>query len=118
MSVRATGSSVGQLSRQRYAQSVDCEVQQWIADRTCEWHHIRVSNRRSMAASNGHTGNSSVTAPMSFAKTTAPLCLVTIAIVATLDWLDWFYHRRLLEPIGDVPPAEYEARYYEQAAVA
>ena len=26
--------------------------------------------------------------------------------------------RRLLEPIGDVPPAEYEARYYEQAAVA
>jgi len=30
----------------------------------------------------------------------------------------WFNHRRLLEPIGDVPPAEYEARYYEQAAVA
>jgi hypothetical protein len=26
--------------------------------------------------------------------------------------------RRLLEPIGYVPPAEYEARYYEQAAVA
>jgi transposase InsO family protein len=37
---------------------------------------------------------------------------------ATLDWVDWFNHRRLLEPIGDVPPAEYEARYYEQAAVA
>ena len=34
---------------------------------------------------------------------------------ATLDWVDWFNHRRLLEPIGDVPPAEYEARYYEQA---
>ena len=28
------------------------------------------------------------------------------------------YTRRLLEPIGYVPPAEYEARYYEQAAVA
>jgi hypothetical protein len=27
-------------------------------------------------------------------------------------------HRRLLGPIGYVPPAEYEARYYEQAAVA
>ena len=37
---------------------------------------------------------------------------------ATLDWVDWFNHRRLLEPIGDMPPAEYEARYYEQAAVA
>jgi putative transposase len=34
---------------------------------------------------------------------------------ATLTWLDWFNHRRLLEPIGDVPPAEYEARYHEQA---
>jgi transposase InsO family protein len=37
---------------------------------------------------------------------------------ATLDWVDWFNHRRLLGPIGYVPPAEYEARYYEQAAVA
>jgi putative transposase len=37
---------------------------------------------------------------------------------ATLDWVDWFNHRRLFEPIGDVPPAEYEARYYQQAAVA
>jgi transposase InsO family protein len=38
--------------------------------------------------------------------------------VATLEWVDWFHHRRLLEPIGYVPPAEYEAQYYEQAAVA
>jgi len=37
---------------------------------------------------------------------------------ATLDWVDWFNHRRLLEPIGYVPPAEYETRYYEHAAVA
>jgi transposase InsO family protein len=33
---------------------------------------------------------------------------------ATLTWIDWFNNRRLLEPIGYVPPAEYEARYYEQ----
>ena len=33
---------------------------------------------------------------------------------ATLRWVDWFNHRRLLEPIGYVPPAEFEARYYEQ----
>jgi transposase InsO family protein len=36
---------------------------------------------------------------------------------ATLAWVDWFNHRRLLEPIGYVPPAEYEAAYYAQAAV-
>ena len=34
---------------------------------------------------------------------------------ATLEWVDWFNHRRLLEPIGNVPPAETEARYYAQA---
>jgi len=33
---------------------------------------------------------------------------------ATLEWVDWFNHRRLLEPIGDVPPAEFEAMYYER----
>ena len=38
--------------------------------------------------------------------------------LATLTWVDWFNTRRLLEPIGYVPPAEFEARYYEQAAVA
>ena len=37
---------------------------------------------------------------------------------ATLRWVDWFNTRRLLEPIGYVPPAEYEAQYYEQVAVA
>jgi len=36
---------------------------------------------------------------------------------ATLEWVDWFNHRRLLEPIGNVPPAEAEARYYAQAEV-
>jgi putative transposase len=30
---------------------------------------------------------------------------------ATLEWVDWFNHRRLLEPIGDVPPAEFEAAF-------
>ncbi len=32
---------------------------------------------------------------------------------ATLEWVDWFNNRRVLEPIGDVPPAEFEAMYYE-----
>jgi putative transposase len=40
---------------------------------------------------------------------------------ATLEWVDWFNHRRLLEPIGNIPPAEAEARYYatlQQPALA
>ena len=33
---------------------------------------------------------------------------------ATLEWVDWFNHRRLLEPIGYVPPAEFEAASQRQ----
>jgi len=33
---------------------------------------------------------------------------------ATLEWIDRFNHRRLLEPIGYVPPAEFEEAYYRQ----
>ena len=33
---------------------------------------------------------------------------------ATLEWVDWFNNRRLLEPIGNVPPAEAEAAYYRE----
>jgi len=41
---------------------------------------------------------------------------------ATLEWVDWFNNRRLLEPIGHVTPAEAETVYYaaleEPAALA
>lgn len=33
---------------------------------------------------------------------------------ATLEWVAWFNHRRLLAPIGNVPPAAAEATYYRQ----
>ena len=33
---------------------------------------------------------------------------------ATLEWIDWFNHRRLLEPIGNIPPAEFEAHYWTE----
>ena len=32
--------------------------------------------------------------------------------LATLEWFDWFNNRRLLEPIGNIPPAEAEERHY------
>ena len=34
--------------------------------------------------------------------------------MATLKWVDWFNNRRLLEPIGNIPPKEAEEMYYEQ----
>jgi putative transposase len=40
---------------------------------------------------------------------------------ATLEWVNWFNCRRLLEPIGNIPPAEAEQHYYamlEQPAIA
>jgi putative transposase len=37
---------------------------------------------------------------------------------ATLEWVDWFNNVRLLEPIGYVPPAEFEEAYYAHAAAA
>ena len=40
---------------------------------------------------------------------------------ATLEWVDWFNNRRLLEPIGNIPSAEAEANYYsalDQPAMA
>jgi transposase InsO family protein len=36
--------------------------------------------------------------------------------LATLEWVSWFNHHRMLEPVGDIPPAEAEANYYRQLA--
>ena len=36
--------------------------------------------------------------------------------LATLEWVAWFNHHRLMEPIGYIPPAEAEANYWRQLA--
>ena len=36
--------------------------------------------------------------------------------LATLEWVSWFNHQRLLEPIGYIPPVEAEENYYRQQA--
>ena len=33
---------------------------------------------------------------------------------ATLEWVDWFNHRRLFEAHGQIPPSEHEEIYYRQ----
>ena len=37
---------------------------------------------------------------------------------ATLAWVDWFNNKRLLEPIGDMPPVEKEGEYYRKLEVS
>jgi putative transposase len=37
---------------------------------------------------------------------------------ATLEWVDWFNNRRILEPIGNIPPAEAEKNYYAATTMA
>ena len=48
--------------------------------------------------------------------TRAPLRLDAVEF-ATLEWVDWFNNRRLLEPIGSIPPAEAEARFHADLEV-
>jgi len=36
--------------------------------------------------------------------------------LATLEWVAWFNHHRLMAPLGYIPPAEAEANYYRQLA--
>jgi len=45
-----------------------------------------------------------------------PWCHVEAVEFATLAWVDWFNTRRLLAPLGHVPPIEYERAYYERHA--
>jgi len=49
----------------------------------------------------------------------SPVFKAKVALAANkgdekLDWVDWFNNRRILEPIGNIPLAEYELMYYQQ----
>lgn len=47
-------------------------------------------------------------------KPRKPWCTVEHVEIATLEWVDWYNHRRLYEYCGDIPPAELETLYYAQ----
>jgi putative transposase len=38
--------------------------------------------------------------------------------LATLEWVDWYNHRRIHSAIGNVPPAEYESAFYSGRVLA
>ena len=47
-------------------------------------------------------------------RTRGPWKTIAEVEYATLEWVDWFNHRRLLAPLGHVPPAEYEQMCYDR----
>ncbi len=47
----------------------------------------------------------------------APWKTVESLELTTLEWVTWFNHQRLFEPLGYIPPAQAEDRYYQQLTV-
>ncbi len=62
------------------------------------------------------TSKSGLLEPLRFAleSTAGPWRSLEDVEFATLEWGGWFNHRRLLKPIGHIPPAEAEANFYLQ----
>lgn len=89
---------------------------------------IRYSDRLSEAGINPSVGSTGSAYDNALAETInglykaevihrrAPWKTKAAVELATLEWVAWFNHQRLLGSIGDVPPAEAEERYYRQLA--
>lgn len=96
------------------------------SDRGCQYLSIRYTERLAEAGIEGSVGSVGDSYDNALAETInglyktevirrqGPWKSIDAVEYATLAWVDWFNHRRLLEPIGYLPPAEYEMRYYAQ----
>jgi len=96
------------------------------SDRGCQYLSIRYSDRLAEAGINASVGTVGDSYDNALAETINGLYKAEVihrkgpwrnmeqVEYATLEWVDWFNHRRLLEPIGNIPPAEYEMMYYQQ----
>ena len=98
------------------------------SDRGSQYVSIRYSERLSDAGFNASVGSVGDSYDNALAETINGLFKTEVihkdgpwkgleqVELATLDWVDWFNNKRLLEPIGDIPPVEYEENYYRQLA--
>ena len=98
------------------------------SDRGSQYVSIRYSDRLSEAGINPSVGSTGSAYDNALAETInglyktevihrrAPWKTKAAVELATLEWVSWFNHQRLLESIGDIPPAEAEERYYRQLA--
>jgi transposase InsO family protein len=103
------------------------------SDRGSQYVSIRYSERRAEAGVEPSVGSKGDSYDNALAETInglykaelihrrAPWKTKASLELATLEWVSWLNHHRLLEPIGYIPPAEAEANYYrhlaEQAAI-
>ena len=81
----------------------------------------RSPKRSSFGAALGPLARSPLTFKTEVIRRRGPWRSLEAVEFATLEWVDWFNTRRLLEPIGNIPPAEAEQRYHargENAAMA
>ena len=95
------------------------------SDRGSQYLSIRYSERLSEAGFNASVGSRGDSYDNAMAETINGLYKTEVIYkdgpwkhaddveIATLSWVDWFNNKRLLEPIGDIPPAEYEMRYHQ-----
>ncbi len=98
------------------------------SDRGSQGVSIRYTERLGEAGINPSVGNTGSAYDNALAETInglyktelihrrAPWKTKAAVELATLEWVSWFNHQRLLGSIGDVPPAEAEERYYRQLA--
>lgn len=95
------------------------------SDRGSQYLSIRYSERLSEAGFNASVGSRGDSYDNAMAETINGLYKTEVirkngpwkgaeeVELATLSWVDWFNNKRILEPIGDIPPAEYEMRYHQ-----
>jgi len=94
------------------------------SDRGCQYLSIRYTERLAEAGIEASVGSAGDSYDNALAETIIGLYKTEVIYArgpwrahdaveyATLEWVDWFNNRRLLESIGDVPPAEYELTYH------
>jgi putative transposase len=96
------------------------------SDRGCQYLSIKYTERLKDAGVEPSVGSVGDSYDNALAETVNGLCEAEVirrrgpwrsleqVEFDTLEWVDWFNNRRLLEPIGNIPPAEAEARSYAQ----
>jgi putative transposase len=94
------------------------------SDRGCQYLSIRYTERLAEAGIDASVGSVGDSYDNALAETIIGLYKAEVIHArgpwrsldtveyATLEWVDWFNNRRLLESIGHVPPVEYERQYY------
>lgn len=99
------------------------------SDRRAQYVSIRYSERLGETGINPSVGNTGDAYDNALAETINGLYKAEVihncgpwktkaaVELATLEWVAWFNHQRLLELIGDIPPAEAEQRYYQQPTI-